>query len=338
LLVAACSGPPPKVSQPAQPDRVAIVVAELGTQGAKLVALDETGDRQFDLLAPAADVARDMSPAISPDGQWMVFASTRGRPPGETSLWIAKLGVEIAPRQITNDGIDISPTWTKDGKIVFASTREGGDFDLWRIDPDGSHPTQLTDNANHEVSPNIAPDGTIVYAAVDNAKQSHLEQRLPDGTIEPLTTGNDERDPCLSPDGKSIVFTSVVERNGRRDSELWWMRRDRAGSGEQLVDLPPTDESGCSWSRDGRYVLATSVLRGDKDRPLFTSVIFVDRWEKQRRARILRDSAGAAPRVTPAVVTELDHAVLARDPEYLHELGNIMAKAIANLPDNKANP
>jgi hypothetical protein len=41
--------------------------------------------------------------------------------------------------------------------------------------------------------------------------------------------------------------------------------------------------------------------------------------------------------VTPAVVTELDHAVLARDPEYLHELGNIMAKAIANLPD-KANP
>jgi dipeptidyl aminopeptidase/acylaminoacyl peptidase len=174
-----------------------------------------------------------------------------------------------------------------------------------------------------------------VYASIDNANHSHLEQRLPDGTIEPLTNGGDEREPCLSPDGKSIVFTSRVARNGRLDSELWWIPRKRDIAGEQLVDLPPTDETSCSWSRDGRYVLATSVLRGDKDRPLFTSVIFVDRWEQQRRARILRDSAGAAPRITPAVVTTLDAAVLSHDPEYLHELGNIMAKAIENLKDPK---
>lgn len=299
----------------------------------KLVALGENGDRQFDLLAPTPGAPRDISPAVSPDGKWVVFASTRERTEG-TSLWIAALGVEVVPRRLTEGAwIDTHPAWTPDGAIVFASTREGGDFDLWTMRP-GTAPTPLTSGDQHEVTPSVARDGTIVYASVDlQTRASKLLVRAPDGTVSVLTPGPDERDPAISPDGAFVAFTSKVERNGRGDGELWLLDR-RTKLAKQLVDLPPTDESGPVWSRDGRFLFATSVLPGELQ-PLFASVIFVDRDEQPMRARILRDSAGPLKRVTPAVATTLDVQTLRRDPDYLHELANVIAAAIARQQNQK---
>ena len=277
-----------------------------------------------------------MSPAISPDGKWVVFASTRDRPRDKTSLWIAKLGVEVTPTRLTGDGdaanawIDSHPVWTRDGRsIVFASTRDGGDFDLWQVAREGGVPAQLTTSEHHEVTPTIAPDGSIIYAAVDKQSgASRIEERALDGTVKAVTPGPDEREPAVSPDGQTIAFTSRVERDGRKDSELWLMQRG-TGHAKQLVNLPPTDESGPVWSRDGRFVFATSVLPGASEQPLFASVVFCDRDESPMRARILRDSAGPLTRVTPAIATALDATALRRDPEYLPELAKVMAAAIA---------
>src|SRR5664279_1093626 len=75
--VVACSRPPATPVAPAA-DRVAIVVAERGDHGIHLVGIDEHGDRQFELVRAAEEPARDTNPAISPDGKWIVFASSRG--------------------------------------------------------------------------------------------------------------------------------------------------------------------------------------------------------------------------------------------------------------------
>jgi len=339
-LIAVCACGLPAPATPSAPERIAIVASERGPRGIRLVAIDEHGDRRFELVAPATTIVQDKNPAVSPDGRWLVFASTRERTDG-TSLWIAPLQLSATPRRLTAEpaAIDSHPVWARDGRsIVFASTRDGGDFDLWQlaIDPDGKPgaATTLTTAPGNEVTPSLASDGTIIYASVtqigERALDSHLEERAPDGTIRALTSGPADSSPAFSPDGATIVFARPALHNGTAHSELWRMARN-SELVTQLVDLPLTDESGPVWSPDGRFVFATSALRGADGRTvLFSSVVHVDLREPRPRVRILGDRAGPVARLTPAIPTgQLDVAALHADPEYLPELARIMAAKIA---------
>lgn len=314
------------------------MASERGPSGARLVAIDEHGDRQFALIRPPDHgTTRDTNPAISPDGAWIVFASSRDRAMSETSLWIARVGVEQTPVRLTDGpAIDAHPTWATDGSaIIFSSTRDGGDFDLFRLAihagrPAGA-PVQLTSAPGHEVTPSVASDGTIVYSSVtptaEHGVESHLEQRAPDGTITQLTTGPADSAPAISPDGKLLAFARPAIEGDRANAELWLLPHGQSDA-TAIVALPLTDEGGPVWSRDGRFVFATSIMKGERG-VLFSSVIHVDLGEPQRRARMLVDHAGASARLTPAVVAPvLDAHALHEDPEYLSELARIMADAI----------
>lgn len=338
ICLVACGSDRPAPHAPRNPDRIAIIAAERGPQGARLVALDEAGDRQFHLFAMPDEVVRDTHPAVSPDGKWLVFASSRGRTLAETSLWIAPLVPEAVPRQLTDaSGIDSHPAWRPDGTgIVFASTRGGGNFDLYELAiADGvarGEPRALTNGAGHEVTPSVARDGTIYYAAVtpvaDREVVSHIEARGPDGVIRRVTEGPADTSPALSPDERTLVFARPAEHAAGPDGELWAMPIH--GQVVRLIELPLTDESGPVWSPDGRYLFATSVLRGAAGNVVFSSVIVIDMQARPLTARLLADRVGAIARLTPAVTREpLDARALAAVPEYLPELARIMAGAIA---------
>ena len=339
-VIAACA-PEPRAPVPAV-ERVAIVLAERGDQGIHLVGIDEHGDRQFELVRAADGKTRDQDPAISPDGRWVVFASSRGRDFSETNLWIAPVQPDAIATPLTRgSAIDSHPTWRPDGSgIVFDSTRAHGNFDLYELAIDRAghthgEPQALTSADDHEITPTVARDGTIIYASVhalaDCQVESHLEARAPDGTIERLTEGPGDAAPALSPDGTQIAFARPAEHAGMLDSELWVMPRH--GDASAFVDVRLTDETGPVWSHDGRFVFATSVLRGARGNAVFSSVIVVDSTQHPRVARILEDRTGAIARFTPAVAPiALDARALDGDPEYLSELARITAKAAATPP------
>jgi Tol biopolymer transport system component len=342
LLVATGCGTRPGAEAPRPAERIAIIAAERGPMGARLVAIDERGDRRFELVRAAESLARDTHPIVSPDGAWLVFVSSRGRALAETNLWIAPLqpGAEAQPLT-QGPAIDSHPVWTRDGSaIVFASTRDGGDFDLFRLALDHGRPRgvpeQLTRGQGHEVTPAVTADGSIVYAAItplaDGQVESHLELRQPDGTIARLTAGPADTSPALSPDDRTVAFARPKEHDGTPDAELWTMPLYAASDAlaSPLLELPMTDESGPVWSPDGRYVFATSIVRGAAGNPVFSSVIVIDTRARPVKARLLRDRVGAVARLTPAITTTpLDGSALAADPEYLPELARIVAKAIA---------
>jgi Tol biopolymer transport system component len=348
--IAAC-GQRPQPAPPAAPDdRVAIICAERGPSGARLVAIDERGDRQHVLIAEPSSVVRDTNPAVSPDGKWVVFASSRERTLAETSVWIAPIGVEVPPiRLTTGPAIESHPVWTRDGAaIVFASTRDGGDFDLWRLaitnGRAGGAPEQLTSGAGHEVTPTVARDGTVIYAEVtpiaERQIETHLESRASDGTITRLTDGPADSSPALSPDERTLAFSRIAVRDGRPNTELWLLRRADSAA-EKLVELPPTDDGGPVWSRDGAFIFATSVVAGEAgpSHPLFSSVIHVELAETPRHARMLEDHVGGIARLTPAIVApSLDAAALRKNPEYLPELARIMSAAFEKAQQQDSTP
>lgn len=342
--VAGCGHKPATEQPEAADERIAIVAAERGPQGARLVAIDERGDRQFDLLEVPDSISRDSHPALSPDGKWVVFASSRGRAIDETSLWIAPLTRSAVPRRLTADAsIESHPVWLPDSSaIVFASTRDGGDFDLVSLAIANGEavgaPVALTSNAGHEVTPAVARDGTIYYAAVTPLEGGRIESRIAarakDGNVTHVTAGPADTSPALSPDERTLVFARPVQHKTGVDAELWAMPRNGAPTtATVLVELPLTDESGPVWSPDGRYVFATSLLRGAEGNAVFSSVIVIDTQTRPLTARLLQDRTGAIARLTPAIAnTRLDAAALAADPEYLPELARIMAAARSAPP------
>jgi Tol biopolymer transport system component len=332
-----------RAASPAQPaaqaPRIAIVLAERGPSGVRLVAIDEHGDRQFELVEPVGETTRETNPSISPDGRWVVFASSRERKLGETSLWIAPLAEGAAPMRLTEGTwIDSHPAWTTDGRsIVFSSTRDGGDFDLYSQHVVDGHavgePVALTTAPGNEITPVPMRDGTVVYTSVGSdptAFDSHIEKRSPDGSTSQMTEGPADAAPAVSPDERTLVFSRSVQHAAGYDAELWTMPFANARVAAPLLELPLTDESGPVWTPDGRYLFATSVLRGAEGNAVFSSVVFVDLRTRPLRARILLDRVGATARLTPAVTSvSLDASALAGNPEYLPELKRIMAGPIA---------
>lgn len=352
-------GPRP-VAVPPRPalDDVFIVVTERAGNGPRLVGVDRRGDRMFDVVEPAATLVRDSNPAISPDGKWLVFASSRGRSLDATSLWLAPLGYEAVPRPLTRgDFIDTHPTWAPDGQsIVFASTRSGT-FDLWRValtmegpQPSAGQLTQLTSEATHEVTPNVASDGRIVFSVVAPAgatPSSHLALLTPGApSAIALTDGQGDSSPAFSPDGERIAFAAPSVRRQTIDGKMVesvdgdiWVMPATGGPPRLALASPDTDEGGPVWSSDGRTLFATSLLRGAQGQVLFSAVIF-NRGNATERPRMLIDQAGAverlAPTLRPGRPTTADFAALQQAPDYQQRLAAIVKDALQRNAATKA--
>ncbi len=349
-----CGPPPASVEPTGEPsvtmDSVVLIATERGGNGPRLVGIDANGDRQFDVISPAAVIVRDSNPAISPDGNWIVFASSRGREISTTSLWLARLGFEARAVPLTHGNwIDTHPCWAADGhSIVFASTRSGN-FDLWRVDValrqgklEATGVAQLTQAPTHEVSPAIARDGRIVFAVVAPAGQtpsSHLAMLTPPSVVPvDISPGPGDSSPAFSPDGTTIAFAAPQLRtrtiDGKNiesvDGDIWAMP---AGGGPRfkLMDSAGTDEGGPVWSSDGRTLFATSLLRGADGRVLFSAIIFGD-GIATHPVRMLIDRAGAVERLGPALRPgrpTADQVVqLQAAPAYRARLTEIIRRAV----------
>ncbi|MBP9086685.1 MAG: PD40 domain-containing protein [Kofleriaceae bacterium] len=344
-------GPTPALGKPAVAlDAILLVATERGGNGPRLVGIDASGDRQFDAVVPAAVTVRDSNPAISPDGNWIVFASSRGRDISTTSLWLARLGFEAEAVPLTHgEWIDTHPCWAADSRrIVFASTRSGN-FDLWQVELtlrqgtlETTRLTQLTQTPTHEVSPSVARDGRIVFAVVapaDQAPSSHLAMLTPPNMVPvAISAGPGDSSPGFSPDGMTIAFTApqlrtrIVDNKTIEsvDGDIWSMPAS-GGPRSKLMDSAGTDEGGPVWSSDGRTLFATSLLRGANGRVMFSAIVFGD-GIATHPVRMLIDRAGAVERLGPTLrpgrPTRHELTQLQSAPEYRARLTEIIRRAV----------
>ncbi len=209
----------------------------------------------FREIAAVGGDDRDVSPAqdtgafaYHPTENKVVITKLIG---GDTEIFVLDLGTKALKQVTNNDFTDGTPEWSCDGAhILFSSVRED-QFDIFKINPDGTGEVNLTNTEWDEINPVYSPDGTkIAYSSAEhgdldimvmNANGSNASNPLH------LTTNiSNDQHPSWSPDGTSIVFEA--RRNDNLD--LYTVSASTPDA-EARVTSAPGDDYVPDWGPPG---------------------------------------------------------------------------------------
>jgi dipeptidyl aminopeptidase/acylaminoacyl peptidase len=145
-------------------------------------------------------------------------------------------------------------------RIAFASTRDGGPYQIYVMNADGSAQTRLTTGDKDDRVPAWSPDGTRIAFHRDQAAPDVWVMNA-DGSGQLKLTDDPAADlqPSWSPEGTRIVFLS--NRDG--DYEVFVMGAD--GTNETQLTFNTANEAFASFSPDGSQILFNSNVDGDHE-------------------------------------------------------------------------
>ena len=173
----------------------------------------------------------------SPDGKHIAFLSAQ--PPNiGGDIHVADLDGSN-PVQITSGYESAFLEWSPDGKhLAFDSFRDRN-FDIYVVDINGSHSTNLTNNPTNDSGARWSPDGQ--HIAFESNRSGIFKVYIMDADGSNLTDlglsiGGDS--PAWSPDGSSIAFSSLDKNNSY---EIYVV--DINGQNLRRLTNGPTDSS-----------------------------------------------------------------------------------------------
>jgi Tol biopolymer transport system component len=245
-----------------------------------------------------------------PDGSRLLFSSTHelseGCPPRpdrsqgyvwalhDYQIYTARPdGSDLKPLAHAPGSYNAEATVSRDGWIVFTSTRDG-DLELYRMRLDGSGLTRLTRTPGYDGGAFFSADGRrIVYrASRPEAPQELADYRslLARKLVRPTrleirimdADGSNDRQvtrlgaasfaPFFHPDGRRVVFASNQGDPSGRNFDLFLVNDD--GSGLERITAYPGFDGFPMFSPDGRRLVFASNRNGS--RPGETNVFIAD--------------------------------------------------------------
>lgn len=233
-----------------------------GHSNNQIYAMDPDGNNQVRITY---DVAADVNPDISPNGQQIVFTSNQS----------GNNDIVVRDRAGATQNLTDSPTnddwarWSPNGKqIVFHSNRDGGVFEIYLINADGTGDARrLTNSPAPSQYPSWSPDGKqIVFRRGIDIYAANADGT---GTFTQLTNEvapSFAQMAAFSPNGRYIAFMSLREGY----CSVFRMNAD----GSDQVNLTPIEPGAspstwCSrapaWSADGQAVFFMSSRVGGQN-------------------------------------------------------------------------
>jgi CSLREA domain-containing protein len=253
LLLGALRPAPSAPSAPSAPaafpgDNGRLLYHEGDEGGAdRLLARDANGENELSLTG-ALD--GDLSGAWSPDGDTVVFSSTRS---GERCIWVMDDDGSDAQQLTFTPCDDVEPAWSPEGtRIAFASRRDGqATYELYVMDADGSDLTELSTGAGDARNPAWSPSGALVAYDSDatGERQIHLFN-VGSGAVTQLTAGAAHFNPDWAPDGEQVAFVRQVA--GEHDVHR--MDPDPEATPVAVVAVEGINETDPAWSPDGTRI------------------------------------------------------------------------------------
>jgi Tol biopolymer transport system component len=207
------------------------------------------------------DTGLAMTPAISPDGRLVAYASDRaGR--GDLDIWVQQIAGGTPLRLTDDPADDQAPDFSPDGsQIVFRSERDGGG--LYIVPTLGGEPRLL---AREGRRPKFSPDGSRIAYWVGLRRGGSIA--LSATFVIALAGGEPTRmlsdfgvahSPIWSPDGRALLVSARRSREGTSDDVDWWLAPTDGGAPIRIdaARIPAVKASfsgqppGYQWQRDG---------------------------------------------------------------------------------------
>ena len=204
----------------------------------------------------------DAEASYSPDGQWIVFSSTRQAYDhkisaseqkqlevdpsyfGEIYIMRTDAGESSAKRLTSVAGYDGGPFFSPDGtRIIWRRFDERGLIaDVWTMKLDGTDPRQITNFGAMSWAPYFHPSGEYILFASNKLGFENFEVFMVDsgGRKEPVrVTYSDGFDglPVPSPDGRQLAWTS--SRGGGREGQIFLAQWNHEQARKALAAAPP---------------------------------------------------------------------------------------------------
>ncbi|MBN1782016.1 CHAT domain-containing protein [bacterium] len=226
----------------------------------------------------------DFQPAVSPDGKWLAFTSSRS---GNLDIWIRPLPRGKAVQVTYDRSEDVQPAWMPDSRsLVFMSKRRDAMGDLWRIrirktGTVRGKPEQLTTHLGWDQSPSVSPDGRYVaYISDMNGGLNVHIMDLKTGAKRALTTQS-AAEPSWSPDGRWLVFTSFPA-SAYGDLTLAFMPPFFQNTRPEFTILTSEKvlDGQAKWSPDGRWIIFQRIQEDSNGDGLLTPEDHGSLWEK----------------------------------------------------------
>ncbi len=209
------------------------------------------------------------TPALSPDGKLMAYASSRASNGTNLDLWVQPLAEGSQPIRLTQDPADdISPSFSPDGgQIAFFSHREGGG--IYLISVFGGEERLLVRGGSQ---PSFSPDGRWVAYSNGGTAGLFADSKV---FVMPAGGGAAKRIaadiprtslPIWSPDGRHLLVLGAATTANSASVEFWLASPEGGVSAKTgLVSLlrerrVPLPSEGVDWIGEALYFGSDSSI------------------------------------------------------------------------------
>ena len=195
--------------------RIAYVAVdgEPPAQTYRLLVADADGANQQRILEYRYPI---MSPAWSPDGQWLAYVSFESK---HSAVYVQL--VRTGERRLVSAraGVNGAPVWSPDGKrLALTLGASSGNLDIYVLDLTTQALTKITDDPAIDTEPEWAPDGHSLYFTSDRAGSPQIYQIgvQPGARPKRITFGGSYcARPRISPDGTLLGMVTLDKGNYR---------------------------------------------------------------------------------------------------------------------------
>jgi TolB protein len=189
------------------------VQGQAPSQHFQLIVADSDGESPRVILESAQPI---MSPAWSPDDQWLAYVSFENRLSG---IYIQR--VRTGERRLVSQraGVNQAPAFSPDGnRLALTLSGSGGNLDIWLLDLATQQLTRLTDDPAVDTEPTWSPDGKSIYFTSDRAggPQIYKIDIANPRRVQRVSFGSGYvARPRVSPDGTKLAFVTREGSNYR---------------------------------------------------------------------------------------------------------------------------